>query len=108
MEDEFILAILVAAFTFIIALKNKRMASALGQISALVILGPIFFYAIAGMMGMLNADAEAVQSISDSTVTKIIDYVGGQLPSILISDLAGALVGAIGGTLVKIKNSNSR
>jgi hypothetical protein len=103
MEIEFILAIITAIIVFILTLVlGEEFGSLLKSIGITIVILPILFYFLIGIMGMLNAEPENTQVIADKTISNIIDYIATKLPSIIISDLAGAIVGAIGGSIVRI------
>jgi len=103
MELEFTLALIVAAIVFILTLIfGEEFKTWIGTVCLVIIVTPILFYFIVGYLGMLNTDPETAKEISDTTITKITEYVSNQLPSVVISDVAGAIVGAFGGFIVKI------
>ena len=101
MEQEFILALIIAIIVFVLTLVlHEDISALLTSIGAVIVVLPIAFYFISGWLGMLDADLETAQAIADSTISNIINYVTAKLPSIVISDVAGAIVGAVGGFLV--------
>lgn len=103
MELEFTLALFVAAIVFILTLFiGEKFGAWISTVCLAIIVAPMLFYFIVGSVGMLNADPETAKEISDTTITKITEYVSNKLPSVVISDIAGAIVGAFGGFIVKI------
>ena len=102
MEQEFILALIVAVVVFILTLIfGEEVGHLIKFAGAAIIVVPILFYFTVGTFGMLNTDPKTAQAIADSTITNIINYVTAQLPHIIIADIAGAIVGAFGGFIVK-------
>jgi len=102
MEQEFILALITAIIVFVLTLAfSDDIGTLLKTAGAVILILPIAFYFITGMFGMLHTDPESAQTIADSTIAIIMNYVTAKLPSIIISDLAGAIVGAAGGLIVK-------
>lgn len=101
MGIEFFLALIIAVVVFVITyMKGDEVGNIIKSTGAVIVLGPIFFYFIIGMFGMLNADMGETQVIANNTITNIIDYITAKLPGILFADVAGAIVGGIGGTIV--------
>jgi len=80
---------------------GDEIGTLLKSAGAVIVLLPIAFYFITGTFGMLHVDPKNAQAIADSTITNMINYVTAQLPSIVISDVAGAIVGAFGGFIVR-------
>jgi len=107
MENEFLLAVIVAAIVFVLTIAlGEEFGTLIKFIGAVVIFLPLFFYLIVGMTGMLNAAPDQTQAIADNTISNLINYVTAKLPGIVISDVAGAFVGAIGGFIVKMFTNN--
>lgn len=103
MELEFTLALIVAAIVFILTLlTGEEIGTWIKTVCFVIIVTPMVFYFIVGSLGMLNTDPETAKTVADTTITKITEYVSNQLPSIVISDIAGAIVGAFGGFIMKL------
>jgi len=103
MELQFILALVVAIVVFILTLVfGKKIGAWLGSIGAAVVIVPLLLIFLSGSLGILSADAETAQIIADSTIERIMQYLANQMPGIVIADAAGAIVGAIGGTIVSM------
>ena len=102
MEQEFLLAIVMAAVVFLLTIYfGDEIGKLIASAGSIMVIMPVFLYFIFGMFGMLNSDPKTSQAIADSTITNIVNYVANQLPGIIISDIAGAIVGAVGGVIVK-------
>ncbi|MFC1932371.1 hypothetical protein ACFLXU_01905 [Chloroflexota bacterium] len=102
MEQEFILALITAIIVFVLTLVlGNDISALLKSVGAVIVVLPIAFYFLSGTLGMLHVDPETAQAIADSTVSNIINYVTAKLPSIVISDVAGAIVGTVGGFFIR-------
>lgn len=100
---EFTLALIVASIVFILTISfGGKFKAWIKTVGLIIVITPIAFYFIVGYLGMLDTDPETARAIADTTIAKITEYVSNQLHSIVISDIAGAVVGAVGGFIVKI------
>lgn len=93
----FIIAIIMAFVTWLVGkIWGYRAKETIRTIVVLAVVLPIFIIAIVGMLGMLQ-EPEAAEEIAASTIDTIINYVVEKLPYILISDIAGIIVGRVVG-----------
>jgi hypothetical protein len=58
---------------------------------------PILTIFLFGTSAMLNAGAQTAKVVADSTVEMIVLFFSQKLPGIAISELAGTIVGTVGG-----------
>ena len=94
---------MVAALAFILTLIfGKQISTWFATVSATIIVMPILVVFTFVALGMLNADPEAARAIASSTVEEVVSYFADKLPDIVISDLAGAIVGTVGGFVLGI------
>lgn len=101
MGTEFALAVITATVVFILTLVFGSQAQMwFITVGTALVLMPILIVFLFGTSAMLNADAQAAKVTADSTVEMIVLYVSQKLPSIVISEVAGAIVGTVGGTMV--------
>ena len=101
MESQFILALIMAAVAFVLTLVfGKQFGAWLGSMGAAIVIVPLLLIFLSGSLGMLSADAETAQTIANSTIERITQYVSNQMLGIVIADVAGAIVGALGGAIV--------
>jgi hypothetical protein len=64
--------------------------------TALIVM-PILTIFLFGTSAMLNAGAQTAKVVADSTVEMIVLFFSQKLPGIAISELAGTIVGTVGG-----------
>ena len=108
METQIVFALLVAVITYLLTLMlGKQFGAWLSSIGTAIVVLPIIFYFTAGVLGMLHADTSTTQAVADSTITNIVNYVSNRLPEIALSDIAGAFVGAVAGSVTKLVASFS-
>jgi hypothetical protein len=95
----FITALLMAIAVILIrAIFGKRVAWFIGVIGALSVLLPLVIIVVLGIMGMLEAGA----GTSSDTIAAIYKYMVEKLPELVISAIAGAIVGFLITLLKKI------
>jgi len=95
----FITALLMAIAVILIrAIFGKRVAWFIGVIGALSVLLPLVMIIILGIMGMLKAEP----GTNSDTISAIFNYVVEKLPELVISAIAGAIVGFLITLLKKI------
>jgi len=95
----FVTALLMALAAILIrAMFGKRVAWFIGVIGALSVLLPLVIIIILGIMGMLKAGP----GTSYDTITAIYNYMVAKLPELVISAIAGAIVGFLMTLLKKI------
>ena len=91
-----VIAILMAAATFFIGkFLGSEAKQAILYLAGLAVVLPMFIIAITGMLGMLQSTPETAQEIASSTIEAIVNYTAEKLPYIVISDVAGIIVGGI-------------
>ena len=99
---ELTVVLVAAVVVFLLTLIFGEEVGALMKMIGLVLLMmPILFYFIDGTAGMLSSNVTNAQIVAESTATKILEYVVVRLPGIIISDIAGALLGVLLGLLAR-------
>ncbi len=94
-------AVLSALATILIGVMfGKRVAWIIGFAGTLSVLLPLILIVVFGVTGMLEADGAGVGQAASNTETAIINYMIENLPGLVISAVAGAVVGFIF-TLIK-------
>lgn len=89
----FIIAIVMAILTWLIGvLWGYGTKQAITTLIALTVLLPIIIIYLTGTLGMLH-DPEATEEIGAWTIEAIVNYVAANLPYIVVSDIAGIIVG---------------
>jgi len=78
-----------------IKLLGQQIGVALGIFGTVLVLGPLFIIYITGSYKLLNATPQESQQIASDTISALIKYVGEQLPSIVVDEIAGMIGGAI-------------
>jgi hypothetical protein len=103
----FILALLEAVAVALIAyFLGKKTTSAFTAIGTTVMLLPLALIMIGGAIKMMGAPPETVGIIGNDTIASVIALITGQLPSVMMSDVAGALVGAVVGVFALSKRNS--
>lgn len=69
-------------------------------------IGPILVIFVSGAVGILGAQPGNATAVANATIDRIVSYFSQNITGIIISDLAGALVGAFGGFLVRARAAN--
>ena len=77
------------------AVFGKRVAWIVGIVGTLTVLLPLVLIVVFGVLGMLDASGPGVGQAASNTETEIIDYMAQNLPALIISAVAGAVVGFI-------------
>jgi len=96
----FIMGIIVAVVAWILTLVTRENIKALfGTIGIAFIFIPILYITFSGLLEIqsVSSNTTAMSEIANTTTTKLIDYIAENLPEILVSDLAGTLVGFVAG-----------
>jgi len=93
----FIMAVLAFILVQVCGEDIKAILAVLG--TAIVVI-PMVFISLSGMTSMLGADAVTTQVMATNTIDSIVTYFAYQMPGYLISEMAGATVGVIGGLFV--------
>ena len=97
----FVIAIIIAFATWLIGrIWRYKAKQAIITIGAMAVVLPIIIIFIAGWWGMLH-EPGAGGEIANKTIEAIINYVVNNLPYILVSDVAGVLVGAVVGSFTR-------
>ena len=97
----FVIAIAMALATWLVSeIFRYETKQKITTIVGLAIVLPLLIIFLFGAAGILQ-DPESAQVIESSTMEAITDYVGGKLPYIVISDIAGIIAGSIMGYLTR-------
>jgi hypothetical protein len=97
----FITALLMALATILIrAVLGKKVAWVVGVIVGLSVLLPLLLIIGLGVAGMLKAEPGSMGKASSETIAAIYNYMVENLPGLIISAVAGAIVGFLV-TLIK-------
>lgn len=103
MGSEVAAAFLVATITFILTiLVGPRIVEFLATMGRAILFLPIIFVLIIAMIGMMNTNPATSSNIAESTTSWTVSYFVGKLPGTMISEVAGAFVGAVGGFVVRL------
>jgi predicted membrane-bound mannosyltransferase len=81
------------AAVLIQAIFGKKVAWTVGFVGGLALLLPLFVIIAAGVSGMLKDGPGAAADTSSETITAIVNYMAENLPGLVISAIAGAVVG---------------
>jgi hypothetical protein len=99
-------AFLAAAIAFILTiLMGPHIVELFEMMGRATLLLPIVFVLIVTMVSMMNSDPATTSNIAESTTSWTVSYMIGKLPGIIISEFAGAVVGAVGGFIVRLVSS---
>ena len=99
----FLIAILMAAGTWFFGwLWGYKAKEAIMTIVVLALVVPLLL-TVSATIAMLRSDPLAVQGIMSSTVEVVKNYVMEKLPYIVISDIAGIILGRIIGYFTRKK-----
>ena len=97
----FIIAIFMAFATWLVGkIWGYRAKQTIIAIAALAVILPLYIIVVVGLFGILQYP-ESVKEVASSFMEAIILYVLGKLPYILISDIAGIIVGRIVGAFTR-------
>ena len=92
----FVIAILMVIATLLIGkFLGDEAKQAILYLAGLAVVLPMIVIALMGMLGMLQSDPATAQEIASSTIEAIVNYTVEKLPYIVISDVAGIIVGGI-------------
>lgn len=95
-------AFFAAVVVFVLALIfGEQITALLTTIGATLFILPVVLVIIQAAFGMAGSDVATAGNISESTTFWMFSYLGAKLPSIIISEMAGAVVGAFGGLVVR-------
>jgi hypothetical protein len=98
----FVTALLMALLTVLIsAIFGKKVAWVIGMIGTLSVLLPLILIVVLGVSGILE-NSEGVGQVASDTISNIVRYMRDHLPGLVISAVAGAVVGFILNSLKKI------
>jgi hypothetical protein len=97
----FFIAVIIAFATWLIGMIwGYKAKQAIITIAAMAVILPIVIIFIAGWWGMLHEPGSGAE-IANKTIEAIINYIVNKLPYILVSDVAGVLVGAVVGSFTR-------
>jgi hypothetical protein len=100
------LAFFMAVVAFVLALIfGDQITALLATIGAMLFILPVVLVFTQAAFGMIGSDAATASNISESTTSWMVSYLSAKLPSIIISEMAGAVVGAFGGLVVRALRS---
>jgi hypothetical protein len=99
----FTTALLMALATVLIgAVFGKKVAWVIGFVCALSVLLPLVLIIVLGVAGMLESDSVEAGQAASNTVSAVFAYLVENLPSLVVSALAGAIVGFCLGAIKKV------
>lgn len=99
----FTTALLMALGTVLIrAVFGKKVAWVIGLVGALSVLVPLVLIVVLGIMGMLESDSIGAGQAASNTASAVFAYVAENLPNLVISAIAGAVVGFCLGAIKKV------
>ena len=99
----FTTALLMALATVLIrAVFGKRVAWVIGFVGALSVLVPLLLIVILGVVGMLESDSVGAGEAASNTMSAVLAYMVENLPGLVISAIAGAVVGFCLGAIKKV------
>lgn len=103
---QFACALVIAVLALILSLVfGKDVRVLFVTIGVAIIVVPVLLIFISGTNAILNAGPEYAGVMADATIANIMTFYGENLPGILISEIAGALVGAFGGLAIHAAKS---
>ena len=100
----FIMGIVVAVVAWILTILTRKNIKALfGTIGAAFIMTPILYIYISGVLEIqsVGSNITAMNEIVNETTTELFDYIGKNISEIIVSDLAGTLVGVLTGLFTR-------
>jgi hypothetical protein len=99
----FTTALLMALATVLVrAVFGKRVAWVIGFVGTLSVLVPLLLIIVLGIMGMLESDGIGAGEAASNTVSAVFAYMVENLPDLVISAIAGAVVGFCLGAIKKV------
>jgi hypothetical protein len=105
---EFTSAVIVAVLAFALTVTlGEQIETWVTSIGVLILVVPILVIFVFGALAMLSADPETARAIGDWTIERLMQHALDSLPAAILSDLGGALVGAVGGFLLRTAAANS-
>lgn len=90
----------VVAFVLVLIF-GEQITALLTTIGAALFIVPVALVMIQATFGMMGSDVATASNISDSTTSWMFSYLGAELPGIVVSEMAGTVVGAFGGLVVR-------
>ncbi|MEQ4487475.1 MAG: hypothetical protein AAC993_01395 [Dehalococcoides mccartyi] len=87
------------AESIVVAIIAAFVSKNLAALISVAVLVPIIFWVVVAIIQM-NSDPAIAQQIADTTISRIINYFGDNLPGIVISDFFGTLVGSLIGLFI--------
>ncbi|MCJ7425974.1 MAG: hypothetical protein MUO17_02375 [Dehalococcoidales bacterium] len=81
------------------ALLHQNIVALVSTIGISFFLVPMLIIYLRGVVEMqsVSSNMTAMTDIANNTITRVMDYFGNHLPEIVVSDVAGTLVGAVAG-----------
>ncbi len=99
----FTTALLMALATVLIrAVFGKKVAWVIGFVGALSVMLPLVLIVVLGIVGMLESDSVGAGQAASNTASAVFAYMADNLPGLVISAIAGAVVGFCLGAIKKI------
>lgn len=106
----FWIGVIVAIMAWIAtAILHKNIVAVVGTIGIASFLVPMLIIYLSGVIEMqsVSSDITAMTDIANNTIVKIMKYFGDHLPEIVVSDIAGTMVGSIAGLFTRRSGRNS-
>jgi hypothetical protein len=81
------------------AIFHENFVGLFSSVGTAFVVVPIIFIFLSGVLEMQSASSNitAMNEIANNTITRLIDFLGNNIPEILVSDLAGTFVGVTAG-----------
>lgn len=94
----FLMAVIAAFLTWVLSkIFGRNIGVLITSVGTMFVFMPIVFIYLTWVFEMQSASSNitAVNNIANDTITRLINYLTDNLPSIVISDVAGTFVGGI-------------
>lgn len=96
-------ALIVAIFTYILTLIGGRNVKAsLALLGTISFITPFALIALSGTIALLGANLTSSQIIATNTTNALFSAYTNQLPDYFMGEIAGILVGGVGGFITKL------
>ena len=93
-----LLAVIMAFLTWLLTRTGERKAGeVILQVGAAMVIMPLLLMLVVFMIKSYISP-EVINELTSETIDAMVAYIGEKLPFVILSDLAGAIVGSIVGT----------